>query len=642
MHLPVLCVSEVQITTEAQRTQRFTEIYYFMNKYMGSMKKIISFCLLAIVAVQFVHAQTPVGKHSFALQQDQFLLDNKPFQIISGEMHPARIPKMYWRHRIQMAKAMGCNTIAAYIFWNYHETKQGQFDFATENRNVAEFIRICQEEKMWVLLRPGPYVCAEWDFGGLPSYLLKIPDIKVRCSDPRYLQAVERYIKNLSLQVKNLQCTNGGPMLMVQIENEYGSYGNDKNYLEKLRVMWKDNGINIPFYTSDGATAYMLDAGNIDGAAIGLDSGSSDKDFEQAKKRNPNVPAFSGETYPGWLTHWGEKWQRPDTTSLKKEITYLLSNHRSFNLYVIHGGTNFGFTAGANAFSATQYQPDITSYDYDAPISENGNATPKYYMLRNLIASQNHLSLPPVPAAVPVISIPEIIMQKHSTIWQHLPKAITSAQPLTMEALNQDQGLVVYKTKLIGHKSGKLTITEPHDFALVFLNGKYVDSVYRDGGKWTVTLSASEVKDPVLEIVMEGMGHINFAQFMIDRKGITDRVTLNGMTLMNWEMFPLPMQPADVTKMTEQKITSEDTREGGLFTGSFTLNTVGDTFIDMAAWRKGMVYINGHSLGRYWNKGPQKRLYCPANFLVKGNNRITVVDLFQKTAINISGKETME
>ena len=211
-----------------------------------------------------------------------------------------------------------------------------------------------------------------------------------------------------------------------------------------------------------------------------------------------------------------------------------------------------------------------------------------------------------------------------------------------MEALNQDQGLVVYKTKLIGHKSGKLTITEPHDFALVFLNGKYVDSVYRDGGKWTVTLPVSDVKDPVLEIVMEGMGHINFAQFMIDRKGITDRVTLNGMTLMNWEMFPLPMQPSDLAKMTEQKVAAEDSREGVLFIGNFAVNTVGDTFIDMAAYRKGMVYINGHCLGRYWNKGPQNRLYCPANFLQKGNNRIIVVDLFQKTAINISGKETME
>ena len=589
-----------------------------------------------------ITAQVPKGIHTFGFAKNEFVLDNKPFQIISGEMHPARIPKIYWRQRIQMAKAMGCNTIAAYIFWNYHEVKPGVFDFVSENRNVAEFIKICQEEKMWVLLRPGPYVCAEWDFGGLPAYLLKIPDIKVRCSDPRYLQAAERYIKNLSVQVKSLQCNNGGPILMVQVENEYGSYGNDRKYMERLRTVWKQNGITVPFYTSDGATPYMLDAGNIDGAAIGLDSGSNDKDFDQANKHNPNVPAFSGETYPGWLTHWGEKWQRPDTNSLKKEISYLLANKRSFNLYVVHGGTNFGFTAGANAFSPTQYQPDITSYDYDAPIDEQGRAAPKYFMLRRLIAEANHLNLPEVPASAPLINIPEITITKHSTIWQHLPKPIVSAQPLPMEALNQDQGLVIYKTKLIGHKSGKLTITEPHDFGLIFLNGKYIDSVWRDGGKWTITLPPTEVKDPVLEIVMEGMGHINFAQFMIDRKGITDRVTLNGMTLMDWEMYPLPMKPADIQTMTSIPVKANDERNGTLFTGTFQLDKTGDTFIDMNEWHKGMVYINGHFLGRYWNKGPQHRLYCPASFLQKGNNTITVFDLFQKTPLTVSGKETME
>lgn len=606
------------------------------------LRKITTIACLLIISSQAIFAQVPSGKHVFGFQKENFVLDGKPFQIISGEMHPARIPKIYWRHRIQMAKAMGCNTIAAYIFWNYHETQPGVFDFRSENRDIAAFIKICQEEKMWVLLRPGPYVCAEWDFGGLPPYLLKIPDIKIRCSDPRYMAAAERYIKTLATQVKTLQCTNGGPILMVQIENEYGSYGNDKKYLERLRTVWTQNGIDVPYYTSDGATPYMLDAGNIDGAAIGLDSGSNDKDFEQAQKHNPDVPSFSGETYPGWLTHWGEKWQRPDTGALKKEISYLLGKKKSFNLYVIHGGTNFGFTAGANAFSPTQYQPDITSYDYDAPIDEKGRATPKYFMLRNLIASANHLSLPAVPELPAVITIPSIALQKHSTIWQHLPKAILAAQPLTMESVNQDQGLMIYRTKLIGHKSGKLTITEPHDFGLVFLNGIFIDSVWRDGGKWTVTLPQSAIKDPVLEIVMEGMGHINFAQYMIDRKGITDRVTLNGMTLMDWEMFSLPMRAADISTMVNKPVTKEDDRSGSLFTGSFELVKTGDTFFDMKDYRKGMVYINGHLLGRYWNKGPQQRLYCPSAFLLKGKNQIVVFDLFAKTAPAIAGKEQME
>ncbi len=607
------------------------------------MKRVayLGIVLLSCISISVI-AQIPDGKHSFGFQKDQFVLDHRPFQIISGEMHPARIPRDYWRQRIRMAKAMGCNTIATYVFWNYQETAPGVFDFSSNNHDVAAFIRICQEENMWVLLRPGPYVCAEWDLGGIPSYLLSVPDIKLRCSDPRYLKAADRYIQQLALQVKGLQCTAGGPILMVQIENEYGSYGNDRDYLHHLAATWRKQGIDVPFYTSDGATPYMLDAGNIPEAAIGLDSGSGDRDFAEAAKHNPDVPSFSGETYPGWLTHWGEKWARPDTADLKKEVEYLLSHKKSFNLYVIHGGTNFGYTAGANAFSPVQYQPDITSYDYDAPINEQGRATPKYFMLRRLIGAYLRHPLPPVPEPIATIRIPEIAMTQHSSVWEHLPAPIHSAQPLSMEALYQDQGLVLYRTKLIGHKSGKLTITEPHDFALVFLNGVYIDSVWRDGGKWTVNLPASDVKDPLLEILVEGMGHINFAQYMIDRKGITDRVTLNGMTLMNWDMFPLPMRAKDVAGMTASSIKEKTAKQGKLFTGNFQLSQTGDTFFDMHAYRKGMLYVNGHLLGRYWNKGPQERLYCPAVFLKKGDNKIEVFDFFQQVPQGISGKETMD
>ncbi len=580
-------------------------------------------------------------KHHFTLSKTDFLLDSKPFQIISGEMHPARIPKEYWRHRIQMAKAMGCNTIAAYIFWNYHETTEGVFDFKTENRNVAEFIKICQQEGMWVLLRPGPYVCAEWDFGGLPTYLLKYPDIKVRCMDKRYMVYVERYIIALSQEVTPLQCVNDGPILMVQIENEYGSYGNDKNYLEALRKLWIKNGIKVPFYTADGATPYMLEAGHIQGTAIGLDSGGSDADFAQATKADADVPSFSSETYPGWLTHWGEKWQRPDTNDLKREMEYLLKNKKSFNLYVIHGGTNFGFTAGANAFSPTQYQPDITSYDYDAPINEQGQATAKYFMLRNMISKYVAYKIPELPKAISTIEIPAIQMNYITTIWNRLPPPIFSVQPKPMEDFNQNQGLILYRTKLIGHKSGKLKIWEPHDYALIFLNHKFIDTVYRDGGNWTVDLPKTDIENPTLDILVEGMGHINFAQFIIDRKGITDRVTLNGMTLMNWEIFPITMDAEFVTKAATQ---DRGINEGpGIFyKGNFSLIETGDTYFDLSNYSKGMVYVNGHNLGRYWNIGPQQRLYCPAGWLKKANNEIIVFDLLQKESAIILAHKTLE
>ena len=597
---------------------------------------------MGIILFLFIQNHSLSQTHSFELKDGNFILDRKPFQIISAEMHPARIPKEYWRHRIQMAKAMGCNTIAVYIFWNYHELKEGVFDFIRENRNIAEFIKICKQEGVWVLLRPGPYVCAEWDFGGLPTYLLKIPDIKIRCMDSRYMNAVTRYVNRLSKEVAPLQCSKGGPILMVQIENEYGSYGNDRNYIKELKKLWTNNGINIPFYTADGATDYMLEAGSIEGAAIGLDSGSSDEDFETAKKHNPNVPVFSSETYPGWLTHWGEKWARPDTNELKKEIKYLLTNKKSFNLYVAHGGTNFGFTAGANAFSATQFQPDITSYDYDAPINEQGNATAKYYLLRNLIKQYVTYPVPEIPKPIKTISIPAISLKKVYNLWNYEAVSFQSAQPKPIEAFGQNQGLISYKTKLVGHKSGKLKIWEPHDYALVFLNGKFIDSIYRDGGKWETNLPKTDIENPELEIVVEGMGHINFAQFMIDRKGITDRVTLNGMTLMDWKITPYAV---DEKFIKDQQINFKkpvtNNNYCNFFKGNFELKETGDTYFDLNNYSKGILYINGHNLGRYWNKGPQQKLYCPASWLKKGSNEILVFDLLQSQEKNILAEDAM-
>jgi beta-galactosidase len=592
-----------------------------------------------VAILLFISLPAFAQKHSFQLSPSAFLLDGKPFQVISGELHPARIPREYWKHRIQMAKAMGCNTIAMYVFWNYHESKEGQFDFTTGNKNLAEFIKLCKDENMWVLLRPGPYVCAEWEWGGLPPYLLRIPDISIRNMDARYMAAVKRYVDRMSQVIKPHLVTNGGNIIMVQVENEYGSFSNDRTYMKTLQSYWVNNGINVPFYTADGPTNFMLEAGSLPGAAVGLDPGGNPGDFALARKKNPGVPVFSSETYPGWLTHWGEKWARPDTASLLREVKFLMDSSLSFNLYVIHGGTNFGFTAGANAFNPTQYQPDLTSYDYDAPINEQGRPTSKYHALRKLISNYVK-NIPDIPAPVPVVSFPETRLEPYASIWSNLPKSIPSVTPKPFEYYRQDYGMMVYKTKLIGHKSGRLTIWEPHDYALVFLNGKFIDTVFRDGGNWSVDLPKSDVKDPVLEILVEGMGRINFAQFMIDRKGITDRVTLNGMTLTNWEVYPLPF---DENYVKQVKPSSIDTsRKGTFFKGSFDLSSTGDTFIDMSQFKKGMVWVNGHNLGRYWYIGPQQRLYCPAPWLKKGKNEIVVFDLLENEVRGISGKETLE
>lgn len=586
------------------------------------------------------------ANHTFRLSETEFLLDDKPYQIISGELHPSRIPHEYWRHRVQMAKAMGCNTISVYIFWNYHEPQEGVFDFKTGNRNLQEFFKIVQEEDMWLIVRPGPYVCAEWELGGIPPYLLRIPDIKLRCMDPRYMQAAERYITALAGELKPFQITNGGPLLMIQIENEYGSFGNDRNYMMRLGEVWKNNGIDVASFTGDGPTTYMLEAGTLPGSAVGLDSGSSAEDFTLAAGMNPGVPVFSSETYPGWLTHWGEKWAKPDTGRLLKEVRFLMDNKKSFNLYVIHGGTNFGYTAGANS-GGKGYEPDVTSYDYDAPISEQGVATPKYYALRELLGSYlpKGRKLPPVPDPVPAIGLTPFMLQQFSSVWDILPAPVNSVQPKSFEAYGQDYGFILYTTELIGHKKGKLTVTDLHDYATVFLNGKYIGKLDRREGINTIDLPESSAKVPVLEILVEGMGRINFAQQLIDRKGITDRVTLNGMTLMNWKVYNLPMDEKFIYNLRSSGRTQN--KPGMFFRGSFMLTKESgvppaDTYIDLSNYEKGIVWVNGHNLGRYWNIGPQKRLYCPASWLREGMNEIMVFDLHVTQSRTITGSETLE
>jgi beta-galactosidase len=384
----------------------------------------------------------------------------------------------------------------------------------------------------------------------------------------------------------------------------------------------------------------MLEAGTLPGCAVGLDSGSSEADFDFAKKMNPGVPVFSSETYPGWLTHWGENWARPDTAELLREVKFLMDNRKSFNFYVIHGGTNFGFTAGANS-GGKGYEPDVTSYDYDAPVNEQGRATAKYMALRKLIGSYlpKKVKLPPVPAPVPVMSLPEIELRPFTSLWDNLPLPVHSVQPEPFESFGQDYGFMLYSTRLIGHKSGRLTVTDLHDYATVFLDGKYIGTLDRRLGINSIELPLTGSGEPLLELFVEGMGRINFGNAMIDRKGITDRVILNGMTLMNWNVYGFPMDDEFISGLkTSGNIT---VKPGMFFRGSFTLENSADTFIDMTNFIKGFVWVNGRNLGRYWETGPQTRLYCPASWLKKGNNEIIIFDLHKTEPGTIRGFETM-
>jgi beta-galactosidase GanA len=616
-----------------------------LNTDKNMIRRIVNLSLVTVFIFFSVTSEAQKAKHNFKLGKSEFILDGQPFQIISGEMHPARIPVEYWRHRIQMAKAMGCNTISAYVFWNFHESEEGVYDFETGNHNLSEFFKIVQDEGMWLIIRPGPYVCAEWDLGGIPPYLLRIPDIKLRCLDPRYMVAAERYMGKLADIIKPFLITKGGPILMLQIENEYGSYSNDKNYLLKLKEIWALLGIDIPTFTGDGPTTKMLEAGTLQGSAVGLDSGTSQQDFDLAAKINPGVPVFSSETYPGWLTHWGEKWAKPDTIELLKEVKFLMDNKKSFNFYVVHGGSNFGYTAGANS-GGKGYEPDVTSYDYDAPINEQGQATPKYMSLRNLIGSYLPIGkkLPPIPLAVPTIELTPMDMQPFTAVWDNLPQPVTSIQPKTFEEYGQYTGFILYKTELKEAKSGKL-IVDVHDYATVFLDGNYVGKLDRREGLNSIDLPASKEEVPVLEILVEAMGRINYGKNIIDRKGITDSVTLNGTTLLNWKVYNLPM---DRKYIFDLRSSGRSIKKPGIFfRGNFVLtsaagNTGCDTFIDLSKFTKGVVWINGHNLGRYWNIGPQKRLYCPAPWMREGMNEIMIFDLHQTEHNWITGTKTLE
>ncbi|MGH8160148.1 MAG: beta-galactosidase [Rhodanobacter sp.] len=585
----------------------------------------------------------PDGKpHRFTLGRQQFLLDDRPLQIRSGEMHPIRIPVEYWRQRIRMAKAMGLNTIAIYLMWNALESEPGVFDLKTGNRDFAQFIELCQEEGMWVYLRPGPYICGEWDYGGLPPYLLRHPHIRVRNKDdPDYMAAVRRYIGTIAPVVAPLLVANGGPILMVQVENEYASFGHDLGYLELVRSLWQQHGVHGPFSISDGLDQVRKENTYLPGTALGLDG---DTEFAGAQTLAGEMPVWMGEGYPGWITHWGDKdFARGDfTTTLRS----LLQQGRSFNLYVVHGGSNFGFGAGANANGDySHFQPVITSYDYGAPIDERGAPTSDYHTFRQLIAASVTQSLPDVPATPPAIRFAPITPTPHASLWDNLASPKHVVAPQANELLfGQDHGLVLYRRKIPG-KGGELRIDGMRDYATVFSDGRYIDylsrmqhSGLRSGDRVDLPVgdAGAEVE---LDILVDSFGHVGFGQAMADRKGIVGSVRLNDEELQGWDVHSLPLDDAWLAGL--QPLRGTATRPGLFFRAQLALDEVGDSYIDMKAWDKGYLWVNGHLLGRYWHIGPQQRLYCPASWLQRGNNELLVFDLHRTEAAPIEGVETL-
>ncbi|WP_188795098.1 beta-galactosidase [Dyella nitratireducens] len=578
----------------------------------------------------------PDGKpHRFILQDHDFMLDGAHFQIRSGEMHPARIPKSHWQHRIRMAKAMGLNTIALYVMWNYLEREPGVFDFSSENRDFVSFIKLCQQEGMWVYLRPGPYICGEWDMGGLPPYLLRDKDIKLRDRhDPDYMAAVRRYIAAIAPKIAPLMADAGGPILMLQVENEYSSFDADVGYLQAIRDLWRAHGIIGPFSISDVLPDLKRRHAYLPGAVLGLD-GAEPPQLREGVHFAPHAPVWVGEAYPGWLTHWGEhELAHKDCADALRKI---MAGGYSFNLYVVHGGTNFGLTAGANADDdGSHFQPVITSYDYGAPIDERGDATPAYHVLRTVIGGANVDTLPSVPPPCPRGSFADVLPAPFASLWDNLP---TTPVPTHLPAgneqlLRQNQGLVVYRKTV--KRGRQLHIDGVRDYAVVHIDQAEHGSI-------------SRVRDPrlhsspdlhlahhgnagemTLDILVDSFGHINFGPQTGDHKGLVGHVRLDGKQLYDWQVYGAPLDDAFVANL--KPVLTHPDRPGLFFQSSIRLQNQGDVYVDMRAWNKGYVWINGHLLGRYWHVGPQQCLYCPSEWLTEGDNHILILDLHQTNA----------
>jgi beta-galactosidase len=598
--------------------------------------KVPAILMLLMLSLLSSYAQP---KHTFEVKEGNFIYDGKPIQIHSGEMHFARVPRPYWRQRLKMMKAMGLNTVATYVFWNYHETAPGVWDFKTDSRDIAAFIKTAQEEGLMVILRPGPYACAEWEFGGYPWWLQKNKDLVIRNNNKPFLDSCRIYINKLAEQVKELQITHGGPIIMVQAENEFGSYvaqrkdiplEQHKAYSAAIKQELTDAGFDIPMFTSDGS--WLLEGGSIKGAlptVNGEDNISKIKEVVN-KYHDGAGPYMVAEFYPGWLDHWGEQFVKVKTEEVTKQTAKYLKEGISFNFYMIHGGTNFGFTSGANYDGDHDIQPDITSYDYDAPISEAGWATPKYDSLRAQFMAFTHEKLPPVPAAATVIAIPAIKFNRSADLFAQI-KGITPVEndaPLTFEELNQGHGYVLYRRKFNQPIGGKLVLNGLRDYALIYVNGKKVGELNRNTKTYSIDIDIPF--NSTLDIFVENMGRINYgSQIVNNLKGIISPVTIAGQEITgNWQMYKLPMATEP-----ELKASSSNAIIGhpAIYQAKFDLKETGDTFVDMSGWDKGIVFINGHNLGRYWKVGPQQTLYLPGCWLKKGENSITVFEQINTT-----------
>ncbi|WP_121830990.1 beta-galactosidase family protein [Streptomyces sp. S1] len=558
------------------------------------------------------------------LQTDKagFLLDGRPFRFLSGGLHYFRVHPEQWRDRLRKARLMGLNTVETYVPWNLHQPRPDRF-VLDGGLDLPRFLELAAAEGLHVLLRPGPYICAEWEGGGLPSWLLAEPDIRLRSRDPRFLAAVDDFFTRLLPPLRPHLASQGGPVLAVQVENEYGAYGDDAAYLKHIADSLRAQGVDVPLFTCDQPVD--LERGALPGVLATVNFGSrSAHHLAALRARRPEGPLMTTEFWIGWFDRWGAHHVVRDPGQAARELDELLATGASVNFYMFHGGTNFGFTNGAN--DKHTYRPTVTSYDYDAPLDEAGDPTEKYTAFRDVIAKYAPIPSDPVPVRGAKLATPGVALTESAELLPNaaaLAPGIDARRPLTMEELEQDFGFVLYETVLPLPGPALLEVEQVRDRAQVFVDGQPVGVLERENHEHTLAFTVPRAGS-TLSVLVENQGRVNYGQGIYDRKGLLGAVLLDGAELAGWTSRPLPL-----TTLEDVPFSAVTTTPVGpaFHRGTFEVGEPADTFLHLDGWTKGNAWINGFALGRYWSRGPQKSLYVPAPVLRTGMNEVVVLEL---------------
>lgn len=593
------------------------------------------------------------------IKNKKFYMDSKPFDIYSGAMHYFRTVPEYWEDRLTKLKAAGFNTVETYVCWNLHEKKPGEFDFSGI-LDIEKYLEIAQKVGLYAIVRPGPYICAEWDFGGLPAWLLKDKNMQIRCMYPDYLKCVERFYKELLPRLFPHLESHGGNIIAMQVENEYGSYGNDKDYLRYVKKLTRDCGIDCLLFTSDGNTNNMISGGSLPDIYKVLNFGSRSRTaFNVLKGFENDGPNMCGEFWCGWFDHWRDKHHTRNSLEIVNEIKGFIDNGASFNMYMFHGGTNFGFTAGANHNQGHGYEPTVTSYDYCAMLTEWGDYTPAYHAVRKLLCEKQGIEPPELPESPKLQSIGKVELTEAASLFENLDNIGEKHHvpvPEGMEYFGQNFGLIYYETTLKGkYNASPMYVKNVHDFAEVYFDGEKKTSIdrtlYTIEGKTTLKDVIFKKKKgesspflmPALSgerkigVLVDTMGRVNYGENMLDRKGISD-IYLGIQRLMNYDVWTLPLDNLDKLKYSS----SVKKEEPVFLKGSFKTDSKADCFVHLDGFNRGCVYINGFNLGRFWKVGPQKSLYIPGT-LLKDENEIIVFNIggYSKPTVSITDKHNL-